>query len=73
MTIGAQIAVSDIVVVFTSPAEMEKGSLTRLTRKKNQAVVPRKALTGYRQARKYMEVTGPPALATIVVKPARLP
>ena len=46
MTTGAAIAASDRVVGLTRPAETEKGSLTRLTRKKNQAVVPRKALTG---------------------------
>ena len=43
---GAAITASDRVVGLTRPAETEKGSLTRLTRKKNQAVVPRKALTG---------------------------
>ena len=46
MTAGAAIPVRDSVVALTRPAETEKGSLTRLTRKKNQAVVPRKALTG---------------------------
>ena len=73
MTTGAAIAASDRVVGLTRPAETEKGSLTRLTRKKNQAVVPRKAATEKRDARKYMLVTGPPALATIVVKPAIQP
>ena len=53
--------------------ETVKGSFTRFTAKKNQAVVPRKAATEKRHARKYMLVTGPPALATIVVKPASAP
>ena len=55
------------------PSPMEKGSLARLTREKNQAAVPRKALTSNREARKYKPIMGPPALATVVVKPARKP
>jgi hypothetical protein len=40
---------------------------------KNQAEVPRKTCTGVRVARKYIDITGPPALATIVVKPPSVP
>lgn len=50
-----------------------KGALMTFTVKKNQAVVPRNSLTEKREARKYMEVTGPPAFAAIVVKPASVP
>ena len=57
----------------SKPMPIVKGALMTFTVKKNQAVVPRNSLTEKREARKYMEVTGAPALATIVVKPARLP
>ena len=55
------------------PSEIVKGSLERLTRKKNQAVVPKKVFTLNLQVKKYMLVTGSPALATIVVNPAKAP
>ena len=54
----------------SSPMPTVKGALMTFTVKKNQALVPRNSLTEKREARKYMEVTGPPALAAIVVKPA---
>lgn len=56
-----------------TPRPIEKGSLTTLTRKKNQAVVPRKDVTANLEARRYMVITGPPALAAIVVKPDSVP
>ena len=50
-----------------------KGALMTFTVKKNQAVVPRNSVTEKREARKYIEVTGPPAFAAIVVNPASVP
>lgn len=55
------------------PMPIVKGALMMFTVKKNQAVVPRNSLTEKREARKYMEVTGPPAFAAIVVNPASVP
>ena len=44
------------------------GTLNRFTIAKNHAEVPRNTCTGVRIARKYIDITGPAALATIVVK-----
>lgn len=55
------------------PMPIMKGTLMTFTVKKNQAVVPRNSVTEKREARKYMEATGPPAFAAIVVKPASVP
>ena len=55
------------------PRPMEKGSLVMFTRKKNHAAVPRNSFTANRDARKYIDITGPAALATIVVKPPSVP
>ena len=56
-----------------SPRPIENGTLLMLTIAKNQAAVPRNSLTGNRAARKYIDMTGPAALATIVVKPLIVP
>lgn len=55
------------------PMPIVNGALMTFTVKKNQAVVRRNSLTEKREARMYIEVTGPPAFAAIVVKPARVP
>ena len=47
----------------------EKGNFVMLMIAKNQAAVPRNSFTGNFAARKYIDITGPPALATIVVNP----
>jgi hypothetical protein len=56
-----------------SPSPNENGSFATLTTAKNHADVPRNAWTGKRAAMKYIDITGPAALATIVVNPARPP
>ena len=58
-------------VIRPSPAST--GTLTMFTIAKNQAAVPRKTFTGVCIARKYIDITGPPALATMVVKPPSAP
>lgn len=73
MTIGARMRSMSRVLLRMIPSPIEIGSLMRLTMKKNHAVVPRKVETVKREARKYIEVTGPPAFAAIVVNPARVP
>ena len=56
-----------------SPSPIENGSLLMFTIAKNHAAVPRNSLTGKRIARKYIDMTGPAALATIVVNPLSVP
>ena len=73
MTTGARTAFSRRVSTRMTPRPMDRGSLTTLTAKKNQAVVPRKGATANREASRYMVITGPPALAVIVVNPDRVP
>ncbi len=56
-----------------SPSPIENGSFATLTIAKNHAIVPRNSFTGNLDARKYIDMTGPAALATIVVKPPSVP
>ena len=49
------------------------GTLVRLTIAKNHAEVPRNTFTSKRAARKYIDITGPAAFATIVVNPPSVP
>src|SRR5690606_10824032 len=55
------------------PRPIEIGSFTRLMIAKNHAAVPRNVLTENLDARKYIDIGGPPAFATIVVNPPSEP
>lgn len=69
-TMGASSSMRGRCSVRSRPMLIVKGALMMFTVKKNHAVVPRNSLTEKREARKYMEVNGPPAFAAIVVNPA---
>ena len=56
-----------------SPSPIENGTFARFTIAKNHAAVPRNSFTGNRDARKYIDMTGPAAFATIVVNPPSVP
>ena len=56
-----------------SPSCALKGTLIRLISRKNHAAVPTKASFGNATAKRYKPITGPAALASIVVTPATRP
>ena len=72
-TTGANSPMGGRCSARSRPMLIVKGALMTFAVKKNHAVVPRNSVTEKREARKYMEVTGPPALAAIVVNPASVP
>ncbi len=62
---------SDVGVI--KPRPTLKGTLNRLSTRKNQAAVPINKSFGKRSASRYITITGPAALATMVVNPANKP
>lgn len=55
------------------PRPALNGSLETLTIRKKKAEVPRKPSLRKPAERRYIDMTGPPAFATMVVKPPRTP
>ena len=72
-TTGASQSVSSNVVGGMSPIAAENGVLERFTRRKNHALVPTNVRLSTRAKSKYSAMTGPAALAVIVVNPAAVP
>ena len=72
-TTGSSSASIISVSRVNSPSPAENGSLNRLITAKNHAEVPRKVITGMRIISRYSDITGPAALATMVVNPPSRP
>lgn len=73
MTSGTNTASISRVWVSKGPIPARNGTLATWTIAKNHADVPRNTCTGVRLARKCIDMTGPAAFATIVVKSASPP
>ena len=71
MIAGTSARSSQGVAGTVSPRLTDTGSFAMLSTATNQAAVPRSALTGKRAARRCIDITDPPAFATIVVNPLK--